>query len=481
MAGRDRGHGARGGSARLRWLPVVLVLVLLGAAAAAYRFDLAEHWWGATPPDPASEPAAVPPPASVDVPDLAEPAGVAVPAEPGAPAPQRVRRALAAGLEDPDLGRSVHAMVAGVAADASWSTGAGAFTPASTLKLLTAAAALATLGPDHRFATTVVARGRTLTLVGGGDPFLARRPATEGEWPPRADLATLAKQTAAALGDRRPRRPLRLAYDASLFTGPSENPYWRADYVPDDIVSPITALWVDEGRSATGFGRVDDPTAVAAAEFASALAKQGVDVAGQPVARRAPAAADELARVTSAPLGQVVERVVEISDNEGAEVLARHVGLAVLGDGSFAGGARGVRRTLSDLGVPLHGAVIRDGSGLSRQNRLEPRTLVEVLRLAASDEHPDLRPVLTGLPVGGFTGSLTFRFDEAPEAGVGRVRAKTGTLTGVSALAGVALDQAGTPLVFVLAADRVRLRDTLDARQALDNLAGALGACTCSR
>ena len=103
-------------------------------------------------------------------------------------------------------------------------------------------------------------------------------------------------------------------------------------------------------------------------------------------------------------------------------------------DGSFGGATTGVRRTLSDLGVPLAGAVIRDGSGLSRHNRLRARTLVEVLRLAASDDHPDLRPVLTGLPVGGFTGSLAYRFADVPPAGVGRVRAKTGTLTGVSAL-----------------------------------------------
>lgn len=171
--------------------------------------------------------------------------------------------------------------------------------------------------------------------------------------------------------------------------------------------------------------------------------------------------------------------MILVSDNEGAEVLAHHVGLAVLDDGSFAGGARGVRQTLAGLGVPLDGAVIRDGSGLSRQNRIRAGTLLEVLRVAA--EQPDLRAVLTGLPVGGFTGSLTFRFDQAPIAGVGRVRAKTGSLGGVRSLAGIATDQSGTPMVFVLAADRIRERDTLDAEQDLDNLAGALGACRCSR
>ena len=128
--------------------------------------------------------------------------------------------------------------------------------------------------------------------------------------------------------------------------------------------------------------------------------------------------------------------MLEVSDNEGAEVLARHVGLAVADDGSFAGGAAGVRQTLAGLGVPLDGAVVHDGSGLSRANRLRTDTLIEVLRVAADPDHPELRAVLTGLPVGGFTGSLAVRFDDAVPAGVGRVRAKTGTLTGVRSLAG---------------------------------------------
>ena len=104
-----------------------------------------------------------------------------------------------------------------------------------------------------------------------------------------------------------------------------------------------------------------------------------------------------------------------------------------------------------------------------------------MLRLAASDRHPELRPVLTGLPVAGFTGSLASRFDDGRPRGRGRVRAKTGTLTGVSALAGVATDLDGDPMVFVLMADRIELLDTLDARDALDALAAALGACHCGR
>ncbi len=187
-----------------------------------------------------------------------------------------------------------------------------------------------------------------------------------------------------------------------------------------------------------------------------------------------------LAKATGAPLAQVVEHVLAFSDNEAAEVLARHVGLAVSGTGSSAEGTDAVVSTLRGLGVRIAGAEVYDGSGLSRQNRIDPATLVDVLRLAASGNHPDLRPVVTGLPVAGFTGSLAFRFSDAPGPGRGRVRAKTGTLTGVSALAGVATDLDCVPMVFALVADRVKLLDTLDAREALDDLAAALGACHCA-
>jgi D-alanyl-D-alanine carboxypeptidase/D-alanyl-D-alanine-endopeptidase (penicillin-binding protein 4) len=331
------------------------------------------------------------------------------------------------------------------------------------------------LGPDHEFATRVVqGPGNRIVLVGGGDPLLAARPA-DG-LPARADLQTLAAATADALtrGTR-----VRLRYDDSLFTGPRAAPQWEPDYVPDGVVSPVSALWVDEGRKASGFGRVDEPPAAAAAVFARALARRGIVVVGPPRPGAAPAAEVELAGVTSAPLEQIVEHVLEVSDNEAAEVLLRHVGLEGSGAGTFAGGVAGVRAVLGSLGVPLRGARLFDGSGLSRADRLDPNTLVELLRTAADPAHPELRAVLTGLPVAGATGSLAERFGDGARPGRGLVRAKTGTLTGVSALAGLATDRTGATLVFVLAADRFRVEDTLAARAALDKTAADLAACRC--
>ncbi len=466
------------------WL---LALTLVVAGVATWRYDLLDRWLD---PDETSDPAAIAPPPELDLPAVVAPDPVAAPVT-GAPInAAKVRRALAPYLDDPDLGRHVLAAVAPLAGGRpilaqGGPTEGGApvideAIPASTTKLVTGVAALLALGPDRTFDTRVVSTGRrAIVLVGGGDPFLESAPPTGDDdepYPPRADLTELATRTAASLRAQGVRR-VSLGYDAGLFTGPRDNPAWEPDYVPDGVVSPITALWVDQGRSPTGFGRVADPALTAATAFAAALRGAGIEVAGAPAPRATPEGATQVAMVTSAPLRQIVERVLLVSDNEGSEVLLHHVGLAAVGEASFAGGRRGVTRTLRDAGVDLTGSALLDGSGLSRRNRIEPTTLVDVLRLAAGE--PTLAAVLTGLPVAGFTGSLALRFEDAPAQGRGRVRAKTGTLTGVSSLAGVATDLDGRPMLFVLMADRVAVEDTLDARDALDAAAAALGACRC--
>ncbi len=488
MIGRDSRHD---GGSLLRRGPVVLVLVLLLFATASYRFDLGARWLGHGGPDPSLDPAAVAPPPGLELPAVTDPALVAAPVEGAAaaggadggtraPDAAKVRRVLAPLLADPDLGPRVHVAVHPLGDQQPvFTRGSGSAVPASTLKLLTTAAALSLLGPDHTFSTTVQATGaRRLVLVGGGDPLLASRP-TPTSYPPVADVVTLARRTAEALLEEGTRR-VRLGYDDSLFTGPAVNPHWPDDYVPDGVVSPISSLWVDEGRALTGSGRVSDPSAVAAAVFAGALDRFGVEVIDVPEPRRVASGARVVAGVESAPLAQLVEHVLLVSDNEASEVLLRHVGLATRSRGSSAAGSRGVLAELGPLGVELPRARVYDGSGLSRDNRLTPDTLVGVLQAAASAEHPELRSVLTGLPVAGFTGSLAVRFDDVVPQGRGRVRAKTGTLTGVSALAGILTDRDGEAMVFVLVADRVDPADTLAARDALDAIAAALAACHCS-
>ena len=406
-------------------------------------------------------------------------------ADDGEMAPRKVARVLTPLLADADLGKHVVAGVADLSSgDIVFQQGRDG-RPASTTKLLTTTAALHVLGGDHRFTTSVVLEGAgrrpRLVLVGGGDPYLASKPATpdEAAYPVRADLRTLSRQTAEALAAEGVHR-VRLGYDDTLFTGPDASPQWEAGYLPDGVVAPIRALWADEGRPADGTGRVADPSLTAATYFAQDLRAAGVVVSGAPEPHRARDGATPVAQVQSAPLAQIVERVLEVSDNEAAEVLGHQVGVATVGQGSFAGGVAGVRQALTELGIPVAGSKWYDGSGLSRENRLTPDIVLAVLRTAAADDHPELRPVLTGLPVAGFTGSLAYRFEGASPAARGLVRAKTGTLAGTSALAGIATDQDGTSVAFFLVADRVALLKTVAARDALDDAAAALAGCHCS-
>jgi D-alanyl-D-alanine carboxypeptidase/D-alanyl-D-alanine-endopeptidase (penicillin-binding protein 4) len=185
--------------------------------------------------------------------------------------------------------------------------------------------------------------------------------------------------------------------------------------------------------------------------------------------------------VQGAPLAEVVQHVLEVSDNEGAEVLARQVAVARGEPGSSVGAGRAVRAVLRTIGVSTAGDRIYDGSGLSRQDRLRPETLLAVIEAASSPDRPGLRAAVANLPVAGFTGSLASRFDKGDPAGLGTVRAKTGTLTGVHGLTGTVTSRDGAVMAFVAIADRVRPINTLDARVLVDRVAAALGGCECSR
>jgi D-alanyl-D-alanine carboxypeptidase/D-alanyl-D-alanine-endopeptidase (penicillin-binding protein 4) len=411
---------------------------------------------------------------------LDEPSGAAVSAA-------DVRRRLVPLVRERRFGERIGIAVHDLTHDTSvLQIGDGAFMPASTVKLLTAAAALELLGPTHRFETTVTAGGRlsadarrppTLTLVGGGDPMLVARVSPDS-YPRPATLRSLVADTAQVLQDAGVRR-VSVGYDASLFTGPAVSPAWESDYVPD-VTSPVSALSVDEGVDPDTLVRSTDPAALAVALFADGLRARGLRVTTVPDA--SPAPGREIASVQSPPLDQVVGHVLRLSDNEGAEMLMRHVGIAAGTGASFTGGAAGVRAAMRPLGVPWTEVRLLDGSGLSRGNRLPLDALVAVLRLGADDDQPDLREVLGGLPVAGFDGTLVNRyFAEGTSDALGLVRAKTGTLTGTHALAGTLVDADGVLLGFVAVANGVKERHTLFARDQLDRIAAALAGCGCGR
>lgn len=401
-------------------------------------------------------------------------------AEGVAPTAAGVRRALQTVLRDPSLGVHVGAAVYDVSRRRPVYSTAGTFTPASTLKLLTTTAALAELGPDHRFSTKVVEAGRgSVVLVGGGDPLLDSGRRTKVSYPRRASLPALATATVRALRAKGV-RAVTLGYDATLFSGPAANAKWQPNYIPEGIAAPTTALWVDQGRKVAGMAdRWPDPALAAGQAFGAHLKAAGIKVVAVRPAK-APAAARPLAEVRSPTLAAIAEHVNLASDNDGAEVLLRHIGLATGSGGSYAGGVKGLRKTLAGLGLDVSKARIEDGSGLSRTNAIPLTLLSSALATVAGPGHPELRPLLAGLPVAGFSGSLAERFAGPGTApGSGHVRAKTGTLTGVHSLAGLVRDRTGSLLVIVLATDRAKTDKALAARLALDRAASMLANCGC--
>jgi D-alanyl-D-alanine carboxypeptidase/D-alanyl-D-alanine-endopeptidase (penicillin-binding protein 4) len=435
--------------------------------------------------DATSTPAARPPAAVTPTPPPL-PSPLAVSGASGLPRPTAagLSRALAAGLADPALAGRLSVVISDPATGGTLLDrgGAKSVTPASTAKIATAVAALRALGPQHRLRTRVKrsaddAGGGTVVLVGGGDPTLAG-PAAPPTYPAPARLADLAAATARALGAG---VTVRVAVDASRWSGPTTGPGWRPGYLALGNVAPVRALSVDAGRVRPDHAaRHRDPALAAGRAFATLLTRAGVRVTGPVASARAPAGAAELASVDSPPVAALVERMLGASDNDLAEALGREVAVRLGQPPTFAGAVAATRAVLAGIGVDVRGLRLVDASGLSRDNRLQPRLLARLLAVAAGPQRPELRAVVTGLPVAGFSGTLQPRYSRPPaRVGAGIVRAKTGTLLGVSALAGLAVDADGRLLAFALVADGVQAARTLRAQAALDRLAATLTTCGC--
>ena len=407
--------------------------------------------------------------------------------------PAGVSRALAPVVTSPAFGPSLGVLVASLATGQVLyaSNATSGFTPASTNKLATAAAALTVLGPAARLTTRVVLGSGTgsIILVGGGDPTLAAGPPPATEYPQPATLADLAKSTAQALQARGVHH-IQLSYDTSLYTGPGFAPGWTSGYVADGDVTVITPLEVDQGRvtpagapvdAMAGGARSANPAPQAAAAFAGYLAADGISVTGSPSQVVAPAHAATIASVQSPPLAQIIFWMLEQSNNVIAENLARQVAIATGRPASFSGGAAAVTATLRGLGIT--GEVqLSDGSGLSPDDKIAPTVLVQIVRLAAVSTR--LRSMLTGLPVEGFSGTLGpggSVFGPGGSDALGVVRAKTGNLSQVAALAGSAYAKNGQLLVFAVMADQLSAAPGALTQAATEmvTLANVLAECGC--
>jgi D-alanyl-D-alanine carboxypeptidase/D-alanyl-D-alanine-endopeptidase (penicillin-binding protein 4) len=164
------------------------------------------------------------------------------------------------------------------------------------------------------------------------------------------------------------------------------------------------------------------------------------------------------------------------SDNDLAEAFARHVALATGKPATFAGGAAAIRDTLAKYRVD--GLDMVDASGLSRSDRVQPATLVRLVDLIVKTK--EFAPILQALPVAGFSGTLAGRYTTAPAtAAAGVVRAKTGTLDGVVALAGYLDDASGRVLTFAVVVNGVPQGGIDRTEAAVDRLTTALAGCGC--
>jgi serine-type D-Ala-D-Ala carboxypeptidase/endopeptidase (penicillin-binding protein 4) len=431
------------------------------------------------------------------------------------PAGPALAKALAAALADPGLGRSLGVTVRDAA------TGVHLLDrnldrpgiPASTTKLLTATAVMATMDPRLTMATRAVtgATSHDVVLVAGGDTLLAPGRGTPTAVAGRAGLDDLARQTAAALTARGV-GSIRLHLDDRLAPGPRYAPAWEPVDIAAGLTGAVAMMGLSTQRPRPGTASPADPAMSAARVFRSALGRHGIRVA-QEVDRTAPRAAAAvdgaqatgpvtatatppatppsgtpaavpLGEVRSAPLAEVLALALADSDNALTESLARqaaaHAGRSGAGLG-FAEVARWVRQQVRARGVDVSGVTMLDTSGLSRGTVLPVRVLGDVLALAARGTLPGLREVVAGLPVAGLTGTLHDRFRTPrshPAAGI--ARAKTGTLSGASALAGTVVDRDGRLLLYVVMADEIPPGvGTLTARAALDRFVATLATCGC--
>ncbi len=359
--------------------------------------------------------------------------------------------------------------------------GSAPLTPASTMKVITAASALTNIGPNTTIPTITSIEPDTnrTYLVGGGDPLLDSRqfqtdPA-DPTYPDGTSMKRLVTQTAARLRGL-DQTSIELFYDASLFTGPDYHPDWFERYQDQGNVGRVSALVVDDGR-ATRWSRAEDPARAAADRFAAMLGQQGIKV-NSVKPQTAPGSAEEIGRVESVPVYQLVAEMLTRSDNDTAEALFRLSGIAAGYGGSFEGGAKASEQTLQELGVSALMANIADGSGLSPKDRLAPRTLAEVL-VASVRQEGDLWGVGTALPIGAVDGTLRYRFSsEESKSGAGWVRAKTGTLISITSLAGFTTSRSGRVLVFASIANEAPA--AYDASRKIDEIAAQLTECGCN-
>ncbi|WP_033418949.1 D-alanyl-D-alanine carboxypeptidase/D-alanyl-D-alanine-endopeptidase [Serinicoccus marinus] len=366
-------------------------------------------------------------------------------------------------------------------------------TPASTTKLLSAAAIVTGLDGEHTFTTRVVAGAEPdeVVVVAGGDMLLADGAGNPEAVAGHAGIGDLAAQTAAALQeDGGPEGTVRVRLDLSYVAGPHAMPTWSEHWIREGWSGRIVQLGRSGDRALPFNPSPASPEQEVARVFREALAKEGIEVVGagdedaQAQEVEAVEDATELASVESAAARDVLALALATSDNAMVEQLARQAAVADGGSAEQEAVTAWIRQAVSeDYGLELDGVRIADASGLSDGTQIPVGVVADVLVAGADGSHPALQDVLAagGLPIAGYTGTLATRFHlDRHDPAVGTARAKTGTLPGVSSLAGTVVSRDGRLLVYALTADDLdEGTAAIEAASVLDEVVAELARCGC--
>ncbi|MBW3618962.1 MAG: D-alanyl-D-alanine carboxypeptidase/D-alanyl-D-alanine-endopeptidase [Actinobacteria bacterium] len=326
--------------------------------------------------------------------------------------------------------------------------------PASTMKLVTAASSLLTFGSGHRFETIagvtqpVTVNGAVvgdLVLVGSGDPVLGTPLYEQWIYParPRTELEDLADAVVAS-GVRRITGGV--VGDGTAFVAGSVARGWPEHYLWELDARHISGLTVDGGL---GYGvdefadppqvtieLTEEPARLAAAALARMLVERGITIErGSRATSEASDIVEVVGRVESPPLADILQHMVERSDNQVADTLFQTAGVARAGTGSWTMGELAARAALAGVGVSAPGLVFADGSGLSRDDRLTAAFLADLDAAMGSSPHAAVWQ--ESLAAVGQEGTLRNRLRGT--IAEGRFLGKTGTLDDVKAVAGVVL------------------------------------------
>ena len=347
--------------------------------------------------------------------------------------------------------------------------------PASTLKLLTAAAALQVLGPNYRVETKVYqdpANLSTVYLVGAGDPTLSRT--ANGKQSVYRDAPKLSDLAVAVNAALKGQAVSKIVLDSTLFAGPTWESTWERSEQTQGYMSEVTALQVDGDRknpAAETSARSTTPVANAGKYFKTAL---GASATAATISEsKMPAGMTQIASVYSQPISQWVKHMLLVSDNTQAEYLARLVSLKQGFDGSFTSLNAAIKMGLNATMLSSANLTIKDGSGLSDFNSITPTYLAQLSKLVLSGVG-NYAVIYQGLPIANESGSLASRFNKDNLDAAGKIIAKTGWIKRGYTLAGIIKSKDSVDLVFAVYAHGQVSEDT---KLAIDNFVTAVYRC----